>query len=161
MDIEPVRDSSLELEEALPMQRLFWRLEWVLLAVILVVMALSLAGMFGGGWLAQRETVAGDLTVRYERFVRVDLTTILEVELSGRELAIDADYFADFALERVVPAPSVQRARDGELVFGFETGGDSPYTVRFYLTPGNPLGTTETVVRADDARVAISHFTFP
>ena len=160
MDVEPLRESSLELEEALPMQRLFWRLERVLIAVILVVMALSLAGLFGGGWLSHREATAGDLTVRYERFVRVDLTTIMEVELSGREFAVDADYFADFALERVVPTPAAQRARDGEFVFEFETGG-APYTVRLYLTPGNPLGITETAVRAGDARVALSQFTFP
>ena len=142
------------------MQRLFWRLEWVLLALIVAAIVLSLAGLFGGGWLSAREDTQGDVTVRYERFVRIDLTTILEVELATNEVAIDADYFADFHLERVVPTPSAQRTRDGEIVFEF-AGDGAPYTARFYLTPGDPLGQTSTTVRAGDARFDLSFFTFP
>ena len=160
MDIEPLAGSSLELDESLPMQRLFWRLEWVLLALMVAAMALSLAGLFGGGWLSAREVVRDDLTVRYERFVRVDLTTVVEVAFTGQELAFDAGYFSQFNLEHVVPAPSAQRARDGELVFEFESDG-APYTARFYLTPNDPLSRTSTTLRAGDTRVELSTFTFP
>jgi hypothetical protein len=82
------------------------------------------------------------------------------VELSGRTIAIDADYFKDFDLERVVPQPRAQRAQDGEFVFEFDSDG-APYTVRFYLTPGDPLGQTSTTLRAGDTRIGLSFFTFP
>lgn len=142
------------------MQRVFWRLEWALFALILLVMAASLAGLFGEGWLSETESVDGDLTVRYERFVRLDKTTILTVSAAAPEVAIPAEYFRDFALERIVPTPRAQRAVDGDLVFETDSAGDR-YTIQFFLTPMNPVGATSLTVRSGAAKLDLSQFTFP
>jgi hypothetical protein len=160
MDIEPCDTSALDLEEALPMQRVFWGLEWALFLLIVLVMAASLAGLFGEGWLSETEAVDGDLAVRYERFVRLDKTTILTVSTTAPEVAIPGDYFRDFALERIVPAPSAQRTVHGDFVFEVDNDGGR-YTLQFFLTPMNPLGTTSFKVGSGAAELDLSQFTFP
>lgn len=160
MDVEPCDTSSLDLKEALSMQRVFWRLEWALFAVILLVMTASLAGLFGGGWLSDTRAVRGDVSVRYERFVRLDNSTVVEVALADEEIAIARDYFSDFRLEQVVPAPSAQRIAGDEFVFTFDADAGR-YTARFYLVPLNPLGWTAATIRSGDSRLDFSQFTFP
>ena len=160
MDVEPCDTSPLDLEEALPMQRIFWRLEWVLFAIIVLVMAASLAGLFGDGWLSRTESTSGDVTVRYEQFVRLDKGTIVEVALAGGEIAFSRDYFSDFRLEQVVPTPTAERIDGDELVFAFDAG-PGRFTARFYLVPLNPGGWTTATVRNGDERLDISQFTFP
>ena len=160
MYLEPLDGPTPELDEALHLKRWSAIAEWTLLAVTGVLMALSLAGAFGGGWLADTRATDGDASARYERFVRLEKGTVLEVTFYGGEVAIPADYFDDFQLTQVVPAPASQRAVDGEFVFAFDTdGGDT--TALFHLTPLHPLGRTQATLRVGDARVTISHFTYP
>ncbi len=160
MDVEPLDTSPLDLDEALPMQRVFWRLEWVLFGLIVLVMIASLAGLFGDGWLSRTEAIDADMMVRHEQFVRLDKTTIVEVAHAGQEISVSREYFEDFKLEQVVPAPSAQRIVDDAFVFTFDTGPER-YTVRFYLVPLNPGGWATATLRSGDATLEISQFTFP
>ena len=160
MDVEPLDTSPLDLDEALPMQRIFWRLEAALFGVIVLVMIASLAGLFGDGWLSRTEATDGDVNVRYEQFVRLDKTSIVEIALARDEVRISREYFADFRLEQVVPAPSVQRIVDDDFVFSFDAS-PGRYTVRFYLVPLNPGGWSKATIRSGEARLDLSQFTFP
>lgn len=160
MDVEPLDTSPLDLEESLPMQRVFWRFEWALFGLIVLVMVASLAGLFGDGWLSRTEVLEGDLMVRHERFVRLDKSTIVEVAHASDELAISREYFEDFRLEQVVPAPASQRIADDDLLFTFDAD-PGRYTARFYLVPLNPGGWTTATLRSGDTRIDLSQFTFP
>lgn len=160
MEFERLEGPTPDLDEALELKRISAVAEWALFAVILVLMVLSLAGAFGGGWLADTRVADGDAAVRYERFVRFEKGTVLEVRFTGDEVAIPAAYFDDFELRQVVPAPSSERAAGDEFVFTFDTDGDRQ-TVFFHLTPQHPLGRTEATLRVGGASLDVAQFTYP
>ena len=160
MHFEPLEGPTPELDEALHLKTYSAIAEWVLLVIVGILMVLSLAGAFGGGWMADTRVTDGDASARFERFVRFEKGTVLEVSFTGDTVSIPADYFDDFELRQVVPATASQRAVGHDIVFTFDTDGAAT-TALFHLTPQHPMGRTEATVRAGDARLAVSQYTYP
>lgn len=88
--------------------------------------ALALAGVFGGaGPLVQTEEVAGGLTVRYDRFARLDAPLAVRVD-GDSAFTVTGDLAGALQVEAVAPAPSAESATAGARRFVV----DGPATVR-------------------------------
>jgi hypothetical protein len=137
---------GLKDEEDLAFQRLEWRVQRVgTLALVLIVIA-GVLGVFGDGPLARGSARTSDdaLQLRFDRFVRREAPTTLEVDIAPGVGTGDADelalslsrtYVDAISIEHVSPAPArvEQDARRVHYVFRRHARG--PLHIRFDLTP--------------------------
>lgn len=135
--------SEVDIRDDVAFQRREWRVEraaWVLAALLL---ALALAGLFGGGPLswAGAGSPDGVVHVAYERFVRGHSPTTLEVRVApqavreGRiRLGVSQEFLETVTVESVTPQPSRVVGGTGTLVYEFDTDrAEEPLAVAFDL----------------------------
>lgn len=141
---EPVKAPELQLDEDLAFQERQWRVErlgWALLAALLLVAAL---GLFGGGWVGTRRS-AGGLEVSAPRFAHRTASQQLSVSFpaSGErevELRVDRSITRKLRVDRILPAPTVERLEPDATVFVFSTRpGSGRLAVTFHLA-GTSMG---------------------
>jgi hypothetical protein len=120
--------SALVTSEDMVFQRRTWLVErvgWVVMALILIG---ALLGLFGGGGVvasAETSTEDGSLSVRYERFCRVDAPSRLRVavrppdEASVLRLWLGSEYTEAVHISRVFPEPERVEASADRYVFEF------------------------------------------
>ena len=150
-----------------PFQRREWivqRIGWVLLALLLLAGAL---GLFGSGPLAERSLDNGAARLEYERFVRSDADTRWTLTLhqpaagGTADIAIDADFAANFEIVSIQPAPSATALSAGRWVYSFETRDSGEVPVVF-IVQSRKIGRHDgTIAVADAAPFVISQLTYP
>ena len=118
--------TALERDQHEAVLRREWRFEragWAALAIVLVA---GLAGVFGDGAFAAASSRSADdvAVLRYERIIRQDAPTELELHLAAASVSdsvvvvsLTEGYLAAMDVERVVPQPTVVRASSGRVDF--------------------------------------------
>lgn len=158
-DLEPI--GRLELDEDLTFQKRMWAAERIGWAAMGALCALGLAGLLGGGVLAQRELAVGGGSVRYEAIVRKGAITPLELQLpAGRGeagVALDRGFLAAHEIVEILPEPEDVSFDRGRLRFRF--GGEAG-TVRFLLEP-REIGRIAGAVTLGDAETRLEQFALP
>lgn len=120
--------AGLEIEEDLEAQRIIWlfeRLGWAGLSLFVLA---GLLGAFGGGSASQADArdMSGRLTVRFERFARVDTPTTLEVRVTGAQqrdllwLHLSKVYLDQARIDRIMPEPERILVAEDMVRFGFD-----------------------------------------
>jgi hypothetical protein len=135
---------GLKDEEDLAFQRLEWRVQRVgTLILVLIVLAAAL-GAFGGGPLARGSAHTPDdtLQLRFERFVRREAPTTLEVDIATGASAVDEQtlslsraYVDAISIGHVTPAPLRVEQDALHVHFVFRRRANGPLRIRFDLTP--------------------------
>lgn len=158
-DIEKL-EHSVEIEEFHRVHVWIWRLQYVFMALVILIAALTLAGLFGDGWLSRAKLTSAGASVSYQRFARFGKETLLQVGLPAgdRSVGLPLAYFERFKLDAVVPQPSGQRLEGNRVVFEFDAAGKT--TVRFHLLPRRP-GVVEAVITAGGVSFDLAQFTWP
>lgn len=136
------RDRGLEIGQDLRFQRRQWRIQragWVGIALVLV---LALLGLFGNGVLSKAQVAGPSLEIRYERFLRenaptqLDVTVLADAANAGEiRIAIDRQYLDAFRIEDVLPRPQRVESAPQGVVFVFATGSQAArLRVTFHAT---------------------------
>ena len=105
------RVGDLEIEQHLDLQERLWRFQRIGWGIMALLVLAALSGLTGSGPLSRAWAGSpGDLLrVRYDRFLRAESLSALEVHLgpSGRETRIwfSRDYLEAVPFERAVPEP--------------------------------------------------------
>jgi hypothetical protein len=136
---------SLHIEQDITFQRRSWtvqRVGWVIMALIV---AATLAGLFGPGPLSRAAAGAlGDpVRVEYQRFLRFQAPTSFSVELTptaAREgefrVWLARDYAEAVRVQEVVPPPERVEAGADRLIYVFPAApAGGPAGVTFHLQP--------------------------
>jgi hypothetical protein len=139
------RHGDLEIAENLPFQRREWLAERVAWAVMALLIAAALIGLFGTGPLSR--TTAGDeagpMWLEYERFARLLAPAPLRVHL-GPDAArdgtvlmwIDRQYIDSLELQQVTPEPESMEVGAERLIFTFRLAeGDGAALITFNMRP--------------------------
>lgn len=120
--------SGIEIELNMRIQRIIWKIQrvaWVLAALLLVAVALGLAG---DGPLSDASVSdeAGLLTVGYSRFARDTAPTTVRATLKAAspesdqvKLWIDDAFLQEYKLESIIPEPDSTTLAQDRLVFSF------------------------------------------
>jgi hypothetical protein len=139
------RHGDLEIPEDLPFQRREWLIERVAWAVMALLIAAALLGLFGTGPLSR--TTAGDkagpLWLEYERFARLLAPAPLRVHLGpGAErdgivrVWIDRRYIDSLELQQVTPQPDSTEVGVERLIFTFRRAdGEGAAAITFNMRP--------------------------
>ncbi len=160
----------LELEHDAAFERRDWRAQrigWTLLGIIAV---LAVAGLFGGGPLSQQVATANGMEVRYERFVRRNAPSSIEVRIApglvpgGQRVRISIDQAYATALDIGSPRPEpVETAAVGnQVVYTFEADASgAPVTLVFPIQPDGFGRQRGRIGLVPNPAVTIEQFTYP
>jgi hypothetical protein len=146
------------------LQRFAW-------GVMALLVALTMAGAFGGGWLAQARVASADarLHIDYDRLARADAPTQLRLSIRPSpadrgevELTFPSQYLEQMQVETIVPPPL--RARSGSrgitYAFGVATEG-APAVVVLTLMPRRAGWVDASVALGGAVPVAFGQVIFP
>lgn len=129
------RVESLDIAEDPGLQRRAYRMRQVAVVVIALVLLAALLGAFGEGPLSEADATAeqGSMQLHYERFVRLQSPTELQIELRGGEgktdLAISRRFLESFRIEGYSPEPDSVTGLPDRLVFTFDQQPPSQVTL--------------------------------
>jgi protein-L-isoaspartate(D-aspartate) O-methyltransferase len=146
--------------------RMQWRVErvaWVLMGLVILLALLGFLG--GGGPLTRATETAGDSEVRYNRMIRFQGPTHLEVSVpaSGEvaRVTFDAEFLDDMEVERVQPEPDSVEAGSGVTTYVFRLGeGADSADVSFTLRPQR-IGVHSANIDAGSQTLSIWQFALP
>jgi len=154
--------------EDIPMQQRVWRFERVGWYVLVAIVLLALAGLFGNGPLSDAEVVSQDGRVRveYQRLSRSGTTDSLFITVQGIpgqpvEVQIEGSLLRDASIETLQPEPQQSMSHGQAMLFQLGTKQDGVATL--YLTlRSEHVGTLEGSVRAGpESAVHFSTFLYP
>jgi hypothetical protein len=118
-----------------------WRRERIGWALLAILLAAALLGVFGAGPLSRTSISVGGVQLAYDRFVRTSAPTVLELvvqpEANGSEaiVALDHAYLERVRVREIVPQPKRAVAQPDAVAFVFEAAGaGAPVRAWFNLT---------------------------
>jgi hypothetical protein len=140
---EPKRIGSIEIDQDIDFQKRSWSVQRVGWAMMLLIVAAALIGVFGDGPVSKAHT--GDsnlLRIDYDRFVRLESPEKLTFNVGPAALAgdapielwIDQEWLSKHDVKAIVPEPSEARVTTGRLIYRFATQSTgSPLRIEFDL----------------------------
>lgn len=136
---------SLQINEDLAFQEREWRFQRAGSLFLTAIVVLGLLGLFGTGPLSSSTAGSTDdgLKVAYERFVRHDGRTSVEVDVGPDQVSdgqveiwVSASYLESVDIEQVSPEPDQVRSEDDRRVYVFPAANaTTPVSVTFSLRP--------------------------
>ena len=160
----PSSPSRFERTRCFRLGWMFERVGWIAMAAVLIA---AVGGLFGNGWLSEREVSAGGaLTAKYSRFGRAHAPLELVVEWLPRQepaaLWISRSYLDGFEIAEIRPTPSGVTVDAGRMHYTFRTAKPhAPVRVTFMLKPKRSGSFVGRVGLDDELDVEIRHFIFP
>jgi hypothetical protein len=159
---------SHPIQENMPMQKRVWRFERVGWYVLVIIVLLALAGLFGNGPLSDAEVVSQDgrLKVEYQRLSRSGTTDNLFITIQGSPgqpvmVELEGSLLREASIETMQPEPQVSMSHGPALLLQLGTSKDGMATL--YLTlRSEHVGSLEGVVRSgSNTKVHFSTFLYP
>lgn len=150
---KPVEDTITKVHdevavgEDLDFQRRWWRFERIVWAIFGIIIALDIAGVFGGGPLSHATVKSSDglLNVKYERVERYSTPTIMTIDIAAAaihnqqfQLWVSESAVKPLGNQRVIPQPQTSELIDHGILYTFPAGEGKPTTVQFALEPSGP-----------------------
>lgn len=168
MPEDEVQSRSHPVREDMPMQQRVWRFERVGWYVLVLIVLLALAGLFGNGPLsdAERWSEDGRVKVEYQRLSRSGTTDNLYITVQGEpgqpvKVELEGSLLRAASIETMQPEPQLSKSHGPALLLQLGTGQDGVATL--YLTlRSEHVGSLEGIVRAGPQSVVqFSTFLYP
>lgn len=161
--------SGLQISEDMAFQRRTWlveRIVWILLGLVLIA---ALLGFFGGGGpaaSAETSTEDGNLSMQYERFLRLESPTQLRVVArpfgTTLRLWLERDYVEAIEITSIVPEPHRVEAAEDRYTFEFPlTASAETATVFFYIEPRKAWNLTGRLGLDGGAELMLRQLVYP
>jgi hypothetical protein len=115
----------------MPFHRRLWVVQRVGWIVALLIIALALGGLFGGGPLSSVRAGDSALAIEYDRFVRRDSPTELRIDARPSaenevRIAFTRDYIHEMRVDSILPYPQRSETVGGEVLFVFRIAPRTP-----------------------------------
>lgn len=155
-------------QEDMAMQQRVWRFERIGWYVLVIIVVLGLAGVFGNGPVSNAQVTSADgrLHVEYQRLSRSGTTDSLRITVRGnaREpvtVQLDGSLLREASIETLQPQPQASLSQGKAILLRLGTSEDGIATL--YLTLRSEyVGALEGVVRAGpSSAVHFTTFLFP
>ena len=159
-----VRVGDIDVPQDLAHERRAYRARRLTAVVFGLVLAAALLGLLGrSGPLSDTSASAGGLQVGYERFLRLDTPTELQIAIGvgqgETDIAISRALLDDLEIQSYSIEPQTTTALPDRVVFTFEQ--QPPSTVTLAVEPQRIGRLRGAVYGPGDARVSLSHWVWP
>ena len=152
---------EIPVDEQFDLHKKGWKIQrggWVFMLLIIV---LSIAGLFGMGPVSTVAKHQGDFDIQYERFNRYESETEIKIRSGGQPInvvALPQAYIEKFQVQSITPEPADQIAEDGYIKYFFN--GAKNHSVVFYLSP-SAFGNTKGTVKINSTDISLQQFIYP
>ncbi|MBN2991366.1 hypothetical protein JWR97_08160 [Pseudomonas cedrina subsp. fulgida] len=165
---EDLHSRHYPINEDMTLQRKVWRFERFGWYGLVVVIGLTLAGLFSKGPLStiQVHSAGGQVRVEYQRFLRNGSSDVLVIHLQGKareplEVAISGELLQGFNIEMLQPQP-LKASTAGEGMRLWLLSDQDGHAVLHLTLRSDGVGSFETqVALATGASVRLSQFIYP
>lgn len=165
---EDLHSRRYPINEDMTLQRKVWRFERFGWYAMVVIMGLTLAGLFSKGPLSTTQVRSADGAVRveYQRFLRNGSSDVLVIHLQGKareplEVAISGDLLQGFNIEMLQPQP-LKASTAGEGMRLWLLSDNDGKAVLHLTLRSDGVGSFDTqVALATGASVGLSQFIYP
>ena len=163
-----MKDRQYPVAEDIALQRKVWRFERVGWYVLLVVVALTLLGLFSRGPLSSTSATSaqGDLSVEYERFHRSGGANPMVIEVRGQPgqtvtVVLGRALMEGFSVDSIQPQPVNSMGTPQGLALTLPT--DKKGQAALYLVwRSNGFGLFKSRIKVvDGGEVALTQFIYP
>ncbi len=153
-------NTDLQIDEGVSLHQKGWLVQRIGWVIIFTIPLLGAFGMYGEGWISNRQKEKGSVKAEYERFYRYEKEMQIRVTSAGHmpQISLPQDYLKHFRVVRIIPEPEQRLAENGNIVYRF--GGTDNRSVSIYViaqTYGNLRGT----MAVNNQEFSIHHFIFP
>lgn len=154
-------------EDDIAFQRKAWKVERVGWAVLLLLVILSVLGLFSDGPLSDRRvsTADGALQVEYPRFLRKGARSSMRITLQGApqaslQVTLEAPFLHAYNVEIIQPHPPLARSERGGLQLTVPADQAGQATVHLTVR-AERVGPTHLGIRFDGHHLALWQFIYP
>lgn len=155
-------------QENMPVQQRMWLVERLGVWWMLLMVLLTLAGLFSKGLLSthQVRSVEGQLSVHYERFLRNGATSVLVIDVQGQPgatlpIAIEGELLDGLTVESITP-PVQRAATFGNTGMQLQLIADAGGHARVHLAVrADGLGRYRSLIHGGAGSVRLSQFIYP
>lgn len=162
---------GFEIDEDLSFQRRSWRIQRIGWAVMALVILGALLGLLGPGPLSSTTSgnPDGPLEVEYDRFLRFETDTHLQIHLQPNaqssdtvHLWLDRHFLEDVQIIEVTPPPDQVEPGPDRLVYHYQkTEPNTPTAVTIYFEP-HAVGRLEGRIGVgEEPGVTFNQFVYP
>jgi hypothetical protein len=152
------------IQEHMSFQRRSWTIERVGWLVMLGILALALAGLFGGGALSRQTIGQSPLSVEYDRFQRITKLARFTIRLGGseteRRLTLGPAFQSHYEVSDIQPQPLRSSAGADGLDMQFAAGAGE-LSVVIWAHPRKFGSVKFTVSGAAAQPLELSPFVYP
>jgi hypothetical protein len=118
------RKPQAEIPQDIAFHHRLWVVQRVGWIVALLIIALALGGLFGGGPLSDVRAGDAALTIEYDRFMRRDSPTEIRIDAQPSaeneiRIAFTRDYIHEMRVDSILPYPQRVETLAGEVLFVF------------------------------------------
>lgn len=160
--IERIR-TSLQFDDNIDLHVLGWKLQRWWWGLMLAFLILALLGLFGDGPLSDEQMILGTTTANYERFIRRENDTEMEITAAavngGIHVSLSPDFHRIYRIEGMIPEPDRQTIRDGATVFEFPATGQARITM--FLTVREHVGRAATTIVVNGSTFYLRSYVYP
>jgi hypothetical protein len=145
----------------------YQKVEWVIKRIYWVLMGIFIAfaslGAFGdnGSLLSRKEIKLQDATIEYEKFLRVDKSFDMKVNILNTykecSVAINKDYVDKIQITQVIPEPSEVTSKGDKIIYKFRSYESG--TITFFKDPLK-MGSQKLEIEVNGKSVNISQFIY-
>jgi len=158
-----MESKRIEINEDLLFQRRSWKVQRAAWAVMALLIAGGILGLFGSGPLSRaRAGASGQPPVlEYSRFARFQASTILRVQVQ-QGFWIAAEYLERMQIESITPEPATTEAATDRVSYTFSRLEPSqPITVTFRIKPQHIGVLRGRIGSSESQTIRFSQFVYP
>jgi hypothetical protein len=156
--------SPLQLDEDINLHVTGWVVQRIGWSVMFIFLCLAALGFFGDGVLSEKTIAADGATISFERFLRRENDSVIEINASGVDGTMEVTFAPDFnktyQIEAVFPEPAEQTILNNETVLAFPTEGQGQITL-FVKVRKETIGRVTTSLKVNKTNFSLSHYVFP
>ena len=154
-------------EDDIAFQRKAWKVERVGWAMLLLLVILTLLGLFSDGPLSDRRvsTADGALQVEYPRFLRKGARSSMRITLQGApqaslQVTLEAPFLHAHNVEIIQPHPPLARSDRGGLQLTLAADHTGKASVHLTVR-AERVGSTNLGIRTDGHQLTLWQFIYP
>lgn len=157
-------NTSLEIEEDIDLHETGWIVQRIGWGLMLVVLVCATLGLFGDGLLSETKLAAGGTSVLYQKFLRSEADTEVEIvshDVSGKiRIAFSPNFLDVYKFDRMTPEPTSQKIENGYTILEFPANGQA-HLVFFFTTREGIRGRIHTGISVNNTEFTLSPYIYP
>ena len=139
------------------------RIGFVIMSLLILA---ALLGFFGSGFFSQTIKTNADLTITYEKFIRQQASTVINISLNSQcdkesILSLDKTFFKNVSLKSITPTPSKEISTNNSIQYIFLCDNATAGIQIVMVLEPETFGLLRGSMYVNNNQIQLSQFVYP